>query len=672
MKIVIAGGTIVDGSGGRPYRGDLVIEGEKIARIIRREAASAWVDADFRGSEESAKAAEDFRGSEESARGSEDFRRPEESVWVDADFRRKAASAWADADFRREAENAWADEDFQQADIVLSARGKLVLPGLIDMHSHADVTMPAYPAMENYLVQGITTLSVGHCSMGLCPIDHWYASQCLEEPALKALGCASKNGYDPGKPIVVRTEEMRRVAGRTLGFEIDWTTYEEFLNHMEKEGVGCNFRGYVSYGMLRLQAMNGDCERSATEEEIREMQRLLRRELDGGAYGMDCGFDYMPDLYATPEEVAKVAEVLKEYDGVLEAHTQHGTSRYGKEQPDHTAKDGIRELIEIGRKAGVRVHISHLPNDFLGAPAIDAEKSRESSREILEMIEAYKRMGVSVTWDVIPPNCMSMLSYPQLASFFAPLLTEEGGITPFVERLRRDKAYEAWILDCVETKQLDKIANIFPPFRRFLSDPQGERTSAIQIIRSACPEIQGKTLGELSEEWQLPNVQVILEILKRDPKAFYHSSHAPSVSGGEEVYLASPDASVGFDSTAADFSYNIAGYDFPLDTCPPNNFNAMIKYLKETTLPFEQAVYKASGHSADILGLKNRGRLLAGNYADVVILNPKTLEPAKDYAEPTKGPKGVDYVLVNGVFAVVDGRATHARSGKILRRGALQ
>ncbi|MGN0316291.1 MAG: amidohydrolase family protein [Fusicatenibacter sp.] len=595
MRIVITNGRIIDGSGAPAFDGELVIEGDRIVRLVREGKA-----------------------------------------------------------------------DTAGAELVLDAKGRLVLPGLIDLHSHADVTMPAYPAMENYLVQGITTLSVGHCGMGLSPIDRWYASQCLEEPALKLLGKASRNGYDPGAPIVVPTEEMRKVTGKALGFELDWTTYGEFLDHMRREGVGCNFRGYVSFGMIRQQAMNGDCTRSASLEEIEEMKRLLRREMEGGAYGMDCGFDYLPDCYAAPDEVASVALVLRAYDGVLEAHTQHSPERYGKTWPEHRAQDGIRELLEIGKQTGVRVHISHLPNDCLGAATIDSRKSKESAREILAMIEEYKKEGVRVTWDVIPPDCMSMLYYPQFASFFAPLIIEEGGMTPFSRRLSSDPSYEAWILECVEKKQMDPIANIFPSFRRFLMDPEGERTGQIQVIRCTDKEAEGKTLAQLSEQWAISRVQVILEILKRDPKAFYHSSHVPSTSGGEEIYLESPDASVGFDSTAADFYYNMAEYDFPLDTCPPNNFNGMIKYLTQTELPFEQAVYKASGRGAEILGLKDRGRLAEGYKADVVILDPERLSPVIDWAEPRTAPLGVDYVLVNGGFAVMDGQPTHLRNGEVL------
>lgn len=609
MKIMIANGMIVDGSGAQAFEGDLLIEGEKIVGVLPADST-------------------------------------DQSNTLD--------SAAARDQFRRE------------ADLVINAAGCFVTPGLFDMHSHADVTMPAYPAMENYLVQGITTLNTGHCTMGLAPIDKWYATQCLEEPALKLLGKASTNGYDPGKPIVVKTEEIRPAINRKLGFTLDWTTYGEFLDHMRKEGVGCNFRGQVSFGMIRQQAMDGDCERSATPEEIQEMKRLLKRAMDGGAYGMDCGFDYMPDLYATPEEVGEVAKVLLDYDGVLEAHTQHSPSRYGKNWPEHTAQDGIRELLEIGKKIGVRVHISHLPNDVMGSATIDMEVSIRSAKNVLAMIEDYKKEGVRVTWDVIPPNCMSMLYYPQLAHFFAPLVIEEGGITPFVEKLRSDSAYEAWILECVEKKELDKIANIFPPFRRFLNDPEGQRTGEIEITRSCCGDIHGKTLGELAEKWQMPRAKVILEILKRDPQAFYHSSHVPSFTGGEETYLDSPDASVGFDSVAADFQYNIAEYDFPLDTCPPNNFNCMVKYLTETRLPFEQAIYKASGRCADILRISDRGRLLPGNFADVVIMDREKLEPCIDWAEPRTAPKGIEYVLVNGEFAVVAGKPTHNRNGRVL------
>ena len=550
---------------------------------------------------------------------------------------------------------------------VIDARGLYVIPGLIDMHSHADVTMPAYPGMENYLAQGVTTLSVGHCSMGLAPIDMLYASQCLEDRAYQAIGQGSLNGYNPGNPIVAETKALRPVFKDTMGFELDWTTWGEFMAHMKKAGVGCNIRGYVSFGMIRLQAMKGDCARSATPAELEEMRRLLTRELEDGAHGMHCGFDYMPDLYATPKEVAEVARVLKDYGGVLEAHTQHSPSRYGKEWPEHKAKDGIRELMDIGKAAGVAVHISHIPDDCLGAAQLDEKASEASAREILAMIHDYQKDGLEVTFDVIPPNCMSMLYYPQMASFFMPLLMKEGGMTPFSRRLHEDEAYRQWILDGIQEKRLDEVCNIFPTFRRFLSDPEGERTRAIVVTKTTLPGVTGKTLGELSGLWEMSVPEVILSILEKDVEAFYHSSHVPSLSGGENVFLEDREACVGFDSVAADFNYNVAGPDFPLDTCPPNNYNFMVKYLLESPLPrLEDRIYKASGRSADILGLCDRGRLREGMKADVVLLNPRTLATAIDFAEPRRAPSGIEMVFVNGTAAVDGGALTGARAGNIL------
>lgn len=575
----------------------------------------------------------------------------------------------------RYAGNVWIKDDviykigpgvWSDAALVIDAAGRYVLPGLFDMHSHADVTMPAYPGMENYLAQGITTLSVGHCSMGLAPIDHFYASQCLEDLAYQVIGEGSTNGYDPGIPRVTETRRLRPVFKETLGFDLDWTTYGEFMDHMKRTGVGCNIRGYVSFGMIRLQAMGNDCERSATSQEIETMRELLTRELAGGAHGMHCGFDYMPDLYATPEEVAEVAKCLIPYGGILEAHTQHSPLRYGKEWPDHKAADGIRELLEIGMMAGVPVHISHIPDDYLGAASIDQEKSEASARKILDMIHGYQSRGLKVTFDVIPPDCMSMLYYPQLASFFMPLLLKEGGMTPFSQRLA-DREYRDWILQCIREKRLDEVCNIFPTFRRFLSDPEGERTRDIVITKTSVPGYTGKTLGALADMTHTAVPEVILDILEKDPQAFYHSSHVPSISGGENIFIADSEASIGFDSVAAGFDYNVAGPDFPLDTCPANNYNCMAKYLTGNMLErFEDAVYKASGRSADILGISDRGRLLPGMKADVVILDPKRLAPNIDFVEPRKGPFGIDEVFVNGVRAVAGGKLTGARTGEIL------
>jgi len=493
--------------------------------------------------------------------------------------------------------------------------------------------------------------------------------QCMDDRALRALGRGRSSGYDPYGSVIVETEAMRRVAGETLGFELDWSDYAGFLDHMERAGVGCNFRGYVSYGLIRLHAMGEDWKRPATAPEIAAMQALLRRELQGGAYGMDCGFDYVPDAYAPPEEVAQVARVLQEYDAVLEAHTQNTPNRYGRADPGYRCSQGIRELLEIGRTAGVRVHISHIPNDAHAGKGGDVSASEQSARDILRMLEEYKAQGVRVTWDVIPPDCMSMLYYPQLSSFFAPLVNEAGGMAAFSRRLRADAAFAPWILRRIAEKDLDAVCNIFPPFRRFLSDPEGESTGAVRITRSSCAEAAGKTVSELARRWGLTQAQTLLEVLRRDPAAYYYKPNKAATFGGENIFLASPDAAVGLDSTAADFSCNAAPYGYPEDSCPPNNFNAMVKYLTETPLPFEQAVRKASGRSAEILGLRGRGCIREGYFADLAVLDRGALAPVIDPARPCTAPRGVEHVLVNGVFAVLCGRPTHSRAGQVLRRG---
>ena len=601
--MVITNGTIIDGSGQDRYLGDVYLEGGKIIKIVKKEQPGK-------------------------------------------------------ADTTEE---------------VIDATGKYVLPGLIDMHSHADATMAGFPGMENYLAQGITTLSVGHCGMGVAPIDRFYKHEVIEDRAFMAIGEDGPDGFSPYDVYIVPTESLRAVSEETLGYKMDWSTFGEYMEHMKRETFGCNIRPMVSFGTIRLQVMGLDCKRPATEEEMKQMETMLHRELKSGARGVHFGADYLPDGYASPEELLRMAECLKPYDGLLDVHTQNTPERGGQVNPDYRCIDGIREILEIGLKADVRTNISHLVTNW-PSPELNEEESEEymyqAGKEILSLIEDYEKKGLRVSFDVIPPGCMCILtdSTPELASLFLSLIKKENGMTRFFEKLK-EKEYRDWIRHQVEKGCLDGICNIFPPYRRFLKDPDGVNAGKTRVLKSVHPEWEGKNFGELEEMWQTDGLATVFKLLLADPHVcvqFYKAAGSTETKT-DRMYIRHRLSSIGFDSTAADRGCNIAPKDYPLNACPPGNFNAMIDYLNMDILErFEDRVYKASGRSAEILGFKDRGLLKEGYAADVVVLDPENLRSHRDYAVPWTLPEGIEYVFVNGKVAVEKGILTKSRAGEIL------
>ncbi|MDD7739098.1 MAG: hypothetical protein PUJ62_03380, partial [Lachnospiraceae bacterium] len=335
--------------------------------------------------------------------------------------------------------------------------------------------------------------------------------------------------------------------------------------------------------------------------------------------------------------------------------------------------DGIREVLEIGLAAGVRTNISHLVTNWPSADMSEAESEEymyRSGQEILSLIEEYEKKGLRVSFDVIPPGCMCILtdSTPELASLFLPLIKKENGMSGFFEKLKSPE-YRNRIRENVEAGRLDGICNVFPPYRRFLKAPDGIPSGKTKILKSIYPEWETKTFAQFEEEWQTDGLETVFKLLLADPHICvqFYKAAGTAEEKTDRMYIRHRLSSIGFDSTAADRGCNIAPEDYPLNACPPGNFNAMIDYLNMDIFDrFEDRVYKTSGRSAEILGLKDRGLLKEGYAADVVVLDPDNLKSHRDYAVPWTLPEGIEFVFVNGKAAVRNGQLTGQREGQIL------
>ena len=170
------------------------------------------------------------------------------------------------------------------AQAVIDAAGRAVTPGLIDMHSHADCSLPMWPDAESLLGQGITTVFAGHCGMSLAPVTGYWLEQYFEGEALDQVIPQFPGGPIPGIGRVVRTDDLAAPFQKAYGTALDWRSFGEYLQHLERNGIGVNIAANVGHSQLRQQVLGFDARRAATPQETARMCDMLDTALSEGAY----------------------------------------------------------------------------------------------------------------------------------------------------------------------------------------------------------------------------------------------------------------------------------------------------------------------------------------------------------------------------------------------------
>ena len=271
------------------------------------------------------------------------------------------------------------------ADRRIDARGLIVAPGFIDIHSHSDFTVLLDPRVESKVRQGVTTEVVGNCGTSAAPMNQ----------EVKAY----------------REKYMRADLGEDFVF--NWETMEDYLNLVEEKGVSFNIIALVGHGTVRQNVMGFE-NRPPIEAELDAMKRLVVEAMEDGAWGMSTGLIYTPGCYAHTDEIVELAKGVAEHSGIFASHIRGE----GK-----TLLRAVKEAIEIGDRACLPVEISHFKASGRG----NWGKTKES----LRLVREGRLRGVDVTFD----------QYPYIASStglsaYLPRWVREGGSGKLLERLR--------------------------------------------------------------------------------------------------------------------------------------------------------------------------------------------------------------------------------------------
>ena len=501
------------------------------------------------------------------------------------------------------------------AERVIDAAGKYVVPGFIDMHSHADRVFASDNIegrrAHNLVMQGITTSVFG------------------------------PDGRNPVWPISAEMDAYRT------------------------PGVATNVVPMVGHGTVRGMVMGDDYERPATDEEIAEMAALVRGAMEDGAWGLGAGPEYRPGRFSTTEELIALAKEVAPYDGFYYSHQRSQSPLPLWQLPSMvdaqplTGTEGMRETIEIGRAAGIRVVGTHIK-------AKGTDTWGHSQTDIL-MIEAARQDGVDVYLDQYPYETFGGGPVDVIPDWgYAPPGTDRSGGTD--SPLWRDEDLMSRPKDNLRANLANPVAAAeLERDTEYILRLQGGAGRHIVVAAPDFPEMVGRTLDEITAEaGRTPFEQLVHFALESTslPPAGIRFRPVAGHRFDIENYMRQEYTATSTDGFVS------------LQTRPgqhPRSYGAFVRkishYVKEReaiTLPF--AIRSSTGLPAQIIGLRDRGYLREGNKADIVVFDYDELSAPATIMEPDLYPTGIEYVLTNGQFTVDGRRPTGALPGEVLDR----
>ncbi len=426
-------------------------------------------------------------------------------------------------------------------------------------------------------------------------------------------------------------ESLRRSARQ--GFEWDWTDLDGWAARLESQGIGLNVAPQVGHGSIR-KAVGLTTDRRPTTDEIERMRRLVAESIEQGAFSMSTGLTTAPSMYADTHEVAALAEAMNPYDGAF--YVTHARVWGG----NHVG--AIREAMEIGRRAGVPVQFSHM--------AIIDSRHYGEGEEMVGVIERARADGLDATYDVYPYTAAGSGLAQSLPSWL-----QEGGDEEMLRRIRTPEGRRRALADMKKG--------------HFRGLPWKFDAVVISTVGSdANQHLVGMNVEQIAAEREADPMETYLDLVDEESNhvgAVVHNR----VESDVRYFLSHPLAMIGSDGNAVSPTGAYA-HEKPHPRFYGTHPRILGRYVREQSLmSLETAVRKMTAMPAERLRLKDRGRVEEGCVADLAVFDPSTVIDRATFEDPHQLAAGIPHVMVAGEPVVLDGEHTHARPGRVLRRG---
>jgi N-acyl-D-aspartate/D-glutamate deacylase len=365
-------------------------------------------------------------------------------------------------------------------------------------------------------------------------------------------------------------------------------------------------------------------QRDATDDELAQMQKLAEQAMLDGAWGMSTGLIYVPSSYANTDELVEISKVIGKHGGIYVSHIRNEGAGL---------LDSVAEAIEIGQRADLPVHVSHFKSS--------GQDSWGLVRTAVQVISQRRSDGQIITADQYPYTASST----SLQATCIPPWARAGGKQAMLKRMETGSPEAESIMQAIQ-KKLDVTDN-------------GHR---IQIASySKRPEWAGRRLDEIAADLEITTLELVHQIERNGGASIVNHS----INEGDVRFVMQQD----WVATASDGSAKLFDNKVP----HPRNYGTFPRKLghysiREEVIPLEQAIRSSTGLPADILAMEDRGYLRAGYFADIAVFKKDELIDRSTFENPHQHSVGVEYLLVNGDFAVARGLITGSLSGRALRK----
>jgi N-acyl-D-amino-acid deacylase len=498
---------------------------------------------------------------------------------------------------------------------IIDAQGLAVAPGFIDCHSHFDWALPLshhqeflFPLIE----QGVTTVVTGNCGFSPAPVN------------------------EDSKKLVRDFSDIL-AAGP---FSYNWEGMGEFLDYLDSAGgLLFNNAQLVGHGTLHLGAVR-DIKRRPDSEESTVMTNLLAEAFDSGVFGLSFGLMYPPGLFSAREDLVVMARAASDRGRILTVHMR-ALSKYSGSYPNipflgkpHNLR-ALDEILSIGLETGVRLQISH----FIFA----GRKSWPTAQKAVRMIEAARKKGLEVMWDIYPHFCGNSYLAVFLPTWFVKDLAHNLENHSAIRKLRFELNIAKFLVgfDMSDIQIMDAGYPAGEKYNRMnlVEIARQEGIAPLEAMLKIIKESHGKALqltyGYSGDE----NNEQLVEKLMTHKLCLFETDTLLRTSG----------------------SPNPASYG-----AFPRILGRFVRDKK--TLRLEDAISRMSGKTARWIGIPERGEIKPGYFADLVLFNPDTIADNTTVKKTARRPTGIEKVFINGELVVEAGSYLRDKKhGRVLR-----
>lgn len=413
----------------------------------------------------------------------------------------------------------------------------------------------------------------------------------------------------------------------------DWRTLRQYFSRLEKQGIGINFATYVGATQVRRVVL-GDTDVQPTPAQLAQMKSVVAQAMRDGAVGVSTSLQYAPAPYARTDELIALASEAAEFGGIYATHMR---------DEGNTVLDAIDEALRIGREAHIPVEIWHIK--------VAGKANWGRMPEVVAKIDRARADGADITADTY-----AYTAWGNDFSAFIPPWAHDGGTAKLVEQLKNPASRARIRKEMLTSTDWNN---------EWLEIPGPDAVMISDVENPQLMPLLGKRLSDIAKESNKDPIDTIMDLLIQDPSigvAVFAMSQ-PDVT----LALEQPWVSIDNDSEGTS-PEGLLGQAHPHPRAYGTFPRILRKYVREDkVLSLPDAIRKFSALPAERMRLADRGVLKTGMWADIVIFDPATVHDRATFDKPNQLSEGMDYVLVNGVAVIEEGKMTGTRPGKVLR-----